>query len=52
MTKNSVPLTNHEVLAVLLARERPMKEVTREFLEYLKNVSNDRTIERNEDANL
>lgn len=48
MVKNSVPLTNYEVLRVLMARERPMKDVTKEFLEYLKKVNNCRTIERND----
>lgn len=52
MTKNTVPLTNYEVLKVLSARERPMNDVTKEFLDYLKKLNNTKTIERNngEDA--
>ncbi len=46
MTKNTVPLTNYEVLKVLSARERPMNETTKEFLDYLKKLNNTKTIER------
>lgn len=52
MTKNTVPLTNYEVLKVLSARERPMNDVTKDFLDYLKKLNNTKTIERSngEDA--
>lgn len=52
MTKNTVPLTNYEVLKVLSARERPMNETTKDFFDYLKKLNNTKTIERSngEDA--